>query len=420
MVILAGMTLTDHFFPVPLEHTDPAADQITLFVREVVHNDKQAEDLPFLVYLSGGPGLPGPRPLDQHTWLAAALQHYRVLLPDYRGIALSDGIGRHTARHRTPAQLAEYLGHFRADSIVRDLELIRPHFTGGAPWSILAQSYGGFCAVSYLSFAPDGLREAFIAGGLPALGRSADDVYRATYRRVLERNDAYFRRYPADREVVRRVCEKMRNSDVRLIDGSPLPVSRFQQVGIILGYSYGAERIHQMLEYAFAGTELSDQFLLEVYNIITYIGHPLYAVLHETIYADGNRSPRWAAARIAEEYPQLSADESAPLFAGEMMSPEMFEHDPVLIPFREAADILAQRADWPPLYNFDALKSCTVPAAACIYVDDMYVERAFSEETARLIPSLTPWITNEFPHDGLQSDGERVFGRLFDIVRNRV
>jgi hypothetical protein len=34
--------------------------------------------------------------------------------------------------------------------------------------------------MTYLSIAPDGLREAFITGGLAPIGRSVDDVYSAT------------------------------------------------------------------------------------------------------------------------------------------------------------------------------------------------------------------------------------------------
>ena len=40
---------------------------------------------------------------------------------------------------------ADYLKHFRADSIVRDAEVIRRELTGGEPWALLGQSYGGFC-----------------------------------------------------------------------------------------------------------------------------------------------------------------------------------------------------------------------------------------------------------------------------------
>ncbi|WP_369637997.1 hypothetical protein [Nocardia sp. JMUB6875] len=50
----------------------------------------------------------------------------------------------------------------------------------------------------------------------------------------------------------------------------------------------------------------------------------------------------------------------------------------------------------------------------------MYVERRFSEETARLIPTLRPWITNEYEHNGLRASGDHVLGRLIDLVRGRV
>jgi hypothetical protein len=50
----------------------------------------------------------------------------------------------------------------------------------------------------------------------------------------------------------------------------------------------------------------------------------------------------------------------------------------------------------------------------------MYVERAFSEETAARIRDLRPWLTSELNHDGLRIEGERVLGRLVDLARGRV
>ena len=60
-----------------------------------------------------------------------------------------------------------------------------------------------------------------------------------------------------------------------------------------------------------------------------------------------------------------------------------------------------------------------VPVAATIYVNDLYVERDFAEETAATIRGLRPWMTDEFEHNGLRADGERVLGRLIDLVRGR-
>ena len=85
-----------------------------------------------------------------------------------------------------------------------DAELIRRELTD-EPWSVLGQSFGGMCAVTYLSFAPHGIREAFITGGLPGLTATADDVYRRTYRTVAAKNAAHYERYPQDADQARRV-----------------------------------------------------------------------------------------------------------------------------------------------------------------------------------------------------------------------
>ena len=50
----------------------------------------------------------------------------------------------------------------------------------------------------------------------------------------------------------------------------------------------------------------------------------------------------------------------------------------------------------------------------------MYVEREFSLETAAAIRGLRPWVTNEYEHNGLRSDGPRVLGRLIDLVHGRI
>jgi hypothetical protein len=54
-----------------------------------------------------------------------------------------------------------------------------------------------------------------------------------------------------------------------------------------------------------------------------------------------------------------------------------------------------------------------IPAAS------LYVERRFAEETAVAIRGLRPWVTDEYEHNGLRADGERVLGRLIDLVRGR-
>jgi hypothetical protein len=53
---------------------------------------------------------------------------------------------------------------------------------------------------------------------------------------------------------------------------------------------------------------------------------------------------------------------------------------------KDAAELLAAKEDWPVLYSKEALAKTTVPCAAAVYYDDMYVERELSEATANIIP----------------------------------
>ncbi|MGH3277485.1 MAG: alpha/beta fold hydrolase, partial [Streptosporangiaceae bacterium] len=202
-----GLVLTDRTFGVPLDHQAPDGEQIEVYAREVVATDKAAAELPWLVYLQGGPGHGADRPLGRSGWLDRALREYRVLLLDQRGTGRSTPANRRTlARLESAAAQADYLARFRADAIVADAELIRAQVTGGQPWSLLGQSFGGFVTVTYLSQAPGWVREAFLAGGLPGLAASADDVYRLTYPAVAARSRAHYERYPQDVERVARIA----------------------------------------------------------------------------------------------------------------------------------------------------------------------------------------------------------------------
>ncbi len=84
----------------------------------------------------------------------------------------------------------------------------------------------------------------------------------------------------------------------------------------------------------------------------------------------------------------------------------------------EAAGILAEY-EWPRLYDAERLRGNDVPTAAAVYADDMYVERAFSEETAATVRGMRPWITNEYEHNGLRADGAHILDRLLDLARGR-
>ena len=207
---------------------------------------------------------------------------------------------------------------------------------------MLGQSFGGFCTVAYLSQAPDGLREAFVTGGLPGLDTTADDVYRRTYQMVAAKNREHYERYPQDVERARRVARALAEAPARLPGGMRLTVAGFQSLGLILGASTGSHTLHYLLEDPFAGGELSDAFRYRVESMLTLAGAPMYALLHEAEYSQGPATG-WAAERIRAEFPEFDAaralDSDAPLmFTGEMVYPWMFENDPVLVPLAEAAE----------------------------------------------------------------------------------
>jgi pimeloyl-ACP methyl ester carboxylesterase len=402
----AGLVLTEHTFSVPLDHGRPDGERITVFAREVA--DPDGRDRPFLLFLQGGPGFEAPRPTRHPTapfWLDRALGEFRVLMLDQRGTGRSTPVGR--LEGRTPQGQAEYLAHFRADSIVRDAERIRGEL-GVDRWSVLGQSFGGFCVTTYLSLAPEGLRAAFFTGGLPPVGRHVDDVYRATYERVLDRNRRYYDRYPEDRVRVRELRRRLDAEDIRLPGGDRLTGRRFRQIGHMLGMGAGAEHLHYILELS----PDSPAFLHDVDAAGQFPRNPLYAVIHEACYADGCAT-RWSAERLLP-----GAYEDPELFTGEHVYPWMFEDYSALAPLRDAAELLAE-VEWPRLYDPEQLRRNEVPAAAAVYAEDMYVERVFSEETAGQIRGLRPWVTNEYQHDGLRADGDRILGRLIDLARGR-
>jgi pimeloyl-ACP methyl ester carboxylesterase len=417
-----GTVLSDHVFSVPLDHADPAGEHIEVFGRAVVAAGEASQRLPWLVFLQGGPGMGAQRPVGREAWLDRALRDFRVLLLDQRGTGRSTPANWRTlARFQTPQQQADYLAHFRADSIVADAELVRQQVTGGEPWAVLGQSFGGFCTVSYLSFAPDGLREAFITGGLPGLGTHADDVYRLTYQQVAVNNRAHYERYPMDVERARQVARSLAAAPAQLPGGGRLTVERFQSIGQLLGSSTGSHTLHYLLEDPFAGTELNDDFLHRIQALVTFASAPLYALLHEACYAQGPAT-RWSAQRIRAEFSEFDAAAAVAgdqplLFTGEMIYPWIVDVDPALAPLAECAELLAAREDWPALYDAASLGRCEVPAAAAVYFDDMYVPREFSLQTAGAIRGLRRWVTNEYEHDGLRASDGAVLDRLIRLIR---
>jgi pimeloyl-ACP methyl ester carboxylesterase len=416
MIKIPGLVMTDHTFTVPLDHAEPDGT-IEVFAREVVAPDQVGEDLPWLLFLQGGPGGKSPRPTGANGWLGHAVRTHRVLLLDQRGTGRSTPVTATTVHGMAPAALAAYLRHFRADSIVADAELIRARLAGGARWDTLGQSYGGFVTLTYLSRAPHGLRTCYVTGGLPGIDAIADDVYARTYPLVAAKNAAYYRRYPDDVTAVRRLADHLDADDVRLPDGDRLTSRRLRLLGNAFGMGDGFEKVHWMLEEAWQGDGLADGFRHEVMAATGFVDTPLFA-LQEFCYGGPGRASRWAADRALSRHPAFAPDAEPLLFTGEMMYRWMFDDIAALRPFAEAADLLAEVDDWPELYDPARLAANDVPVLAAVYFDDMYVAADLQVRTAEAMGSTRIWVTNEYEHDGLRV-AERVLARLMDMAAGR-
>lgn len=429
---------------------DPAfaGKKIRLFYRTVCLPQNVGRDLPAIVYLQGGPGGAGPRVLDSQSdgWLAEAVKHFRVVLPDQRGTGRSSAVDGHLmdrlreealACGADPARLqANYLKRFLADSIVRDFEYLRLTEFGGARWVTLGQSYGGFLTLCNLSTFPHGVAASFVGGGIPHVPASAKDVYAHTFPRMVSKTNAWYEKYPVDRERVGLLADRLAVGDVLLPDGSPFSVRRLQLCGGGLGMKPAPERLHNLLDLAFsdgdgsvqsalnaAGGDISKVyvnrgFVESVQSLTGSASDPLYWTLQEFIYADGNLDEpiRWAAAHEAEGRHEFSTAARPLMFFGEAMFPWMFQEDPALKPFAPAMDVLMEDTKFGQLYDIDQLARNAVPLRCAVYFDDLYVDSGLQLDTLARVGNSRAWVTNEFEHDGLH--GDVVFRRLFEEARD--
>ncbi|KAE8721463.1 Phosphoenolpyruvate carboxylase family protein isoform 1 [Hibiscus syriacus] len=417
------LRLRDHRFMVPLDYKNrDASSKISVFAREVVAVGKEEQSMPYLLFLQGGPGFECPRPTEGSGWILKACEEFR------RGTGLSTPLTPSSMQQIKSAQkLADYLTHFRADNIVNDAEFIRVRLVPEAkPWTIL--------------------------GGIPPIGDgcAADSVYRACIERLIHQNEKYYKRFPQDIEIVQDVVTFLAESEgggVQLPSGGILTPRGLQFLGLSgLGSSAGFERLHYLFERVWdpilvpgAPKQISSYFLNAYETWVSFGTNPLYAILHESIYCQG-ASSRWSAHRVRADHDNKfnaikAAKEGRPvLFTGEvilshagnagtvdilMIYPWMFDESEALRPFKEATHILAEKEDWPPLYNITALKDNKVPVAAAVYYEDMYVNFKLVMETASQIAGIRLWVTNEYMHSGLRDAGGQVFDHLMGMLNGK-
>ncbi|KAI0011092.1 hypothetical protein F4779DRAFT_637833 [Xylariaceae sp. FL0662B] len=421
---------------------------------------------PLLVYLCGGPGDKNPPVRNPELNRFFLGKGYWVLYPDYRGTGDSDRssaaplvrVDAETILHR---EGAGPLPRYRQTAIARDLESVRRRaLPAGARWSLLGQSFGGWVALTSLSFHGAGLQEVFVAGGLaPASAqRGPRDVYAALFPRVIQRNGDYYAKYRDDVPRVRRLARWLAaqgpgGRGVELPRGGWLSVQRFLCLGRFLGSRARWGEVHDLLvdmEMDLEETQRDAAAVLDWEQfpdsqcgaaICGSLSHatlwryetidswkldqrPLYAVLHEAMYCNsvGSRSG-WAACREAARFPEFwwvncrpefmrwelevresngglgADDEEEPrlYFSGEMVYPFFFDTYAGLGPFKEAAEYIAWHKWDEPLYDAEALRRNEVPVTALSYGDnDMYVDSGLGQEAWDMVGGPKAMVLEDF------------------------
>jgi len=444
-VLPGKLKVAELLFEVPKDYSNPSAGSLNIFARSVTKHENPAvpaspDELvkkaqkPWLVYLQGGPGM-GCNSIEEFTpSLNSALDRgYQMLYLDQRGTGLSSTLTADTLALRGDAQMqADYVKLFRADNIVNDCEAIRRTLTADYPpelkkWSIIGQSFGGFCALNYLSFSYQGLREVFTLGGLAPVGKTAEEVYSATFKHVIKRNKAFYSKYPEDVELVHKMVSYIKSKGgIKLPSGGVLTVRRFLTFGMMFGTHGGLDKIHDILlrmRLDLTHSEfLTRPTLTKLESTLGLDDTIIYALLHEPIYCQKGQASNWAAERVGrslEQYQWLTSepkDSTHPLyFSGEMIFPFMFDTYPELQKLKGVAKILAEFDDWADLYDEEQLAKNEVPMYSATYIEDMYVDFGFAQETAAKVKGCKQFITNAMYHDALRAKPHEVMEELFAL-----
>lgn len=431
------LLISEHFIDVPLSHANPTARQLRLFCRTAEPLEKplspdvnpKPKHLPLIVYINGGPGFGNSHPKDMPCTPTFLDKGYKLICIDHRGMGLSNTITKATlAREGDDRAQADYLTHFRAPFAVQDLEAVRLCLTGewGYPedkrkWSIMGQSYGGFVCTSYLSMYPESLKEVFVFGGLPpVLDTKPDVTVKRCVAKVRERNNRYYEKFPGDVDACRKLVEYLKKQDIRLPDGGRLTAARFLELGITLGMHGGLDDVHGRLTRAVNDLdvfgELTRPTLSALHGWLFFDNAVLYALVHEAIYCQGDKS-EWAFDRIIAQEEGFGTAEARErfLFTGEMCFSRAFDDWSELDGLKSVADILHAKSDWEDVYDVQKLKMNEVPVYAAVYTEDMYVPLESSLATAGIIKGCKTFVTNQLFHDAIRSKAQDVLVALFAL-----
>ena len=267
--------------------------------------------------------------------------------------------------------------------------------------------------MTYLSLAPEGLREAFITGG--AARRSG----RRDRRRLPRDLRAHARAQPALLRALpggpRAACspsrERLEGEDVRLPARRP-PDRRAAcaSSGDMLGMSDGAEQLHYLLELPPDSPGLPARRRGGV-------GVRAQPALRDPPRGVLGRRRRDALVGAAAAARRLRGQPE--LFTGEHVYPWMFEEYGALAPLREAAEHPRRARVAAPLRPRAARGQRGAGRRGDLRRRHVRRARLLRGDGGARSAACAPWLTSEYEHNGLRADGDRMLGRLIDLARGR-
>jgi len=179
-----------------------------------------------------------------------------------------------------------------------------------------------------------------LTGGIAPMLTHPKDAYHSLYEKVKERNELYYEMYPSDIPIIHTIVDALLQNPVPLPSGGILTARRFLQLGISLGGSPSSfASLHSLFNSAILDSssesiEFTRAFLKHMDGCQPFDDHPIYFLMHESIYGDGNRfgPTDWAAHQALEERiqtpdafshkltSQMKSNDRPTLFTGEMVS----------------------------------------------------------------------------------------------------
>ncbi|KAI3316549.1 Alpha/Beta hydrolase protein [Xylariaceae sp. AK1471] len=396
-----------------------------------------------LLFLCGGPGeknMPTQNDVMNNFLLDKG---YWLLFPDYRGTGDSSLPSLELDKIKLLREselkiVQDKIELLRHRDIVRDCESVRLRLLGQNKWTILAQSFGTWVTLTYLSFSAEGVKEVFMTGGPAPILQTPQDVYQRLFDRVIEANDHYYADYRDDVKKVKDIVKWLAiKGGVELPDGGGiLTAQRFLCLGRSLGNRKNFKKFNILFDHMATDIDNHNDLILatlkeykdaDSWRLST---RPLYAVLHELQYCS-NKSwkSNWAAQAVARKKEQFwwvncthedmvkrlekGTDEKLYL-SSEMVYPFFFDTNAGLDSIKNVANNIANKPCEEDMYDLEALKQNKVRVTALSYKRDIHVDFEHSKETLGRIGGPVKFYEHPFfEHAAIRANAKEVMEILF-------